>query len=84
MIGLEEEISVSNKQKECCCFNLIQQKGVIRVTPGSWPARTPKNPVIPTTVKRKAACITERHQTYWNLCNSNNKSEIPTKFIYKF
>lgn len=26
-------------------------------TPGSWPARTAKNPVVPTTVKRKAACI---------------------------
>lgn len=25
-------------------------------TPGSCPARTAKNPVVPTTVKRKAAC----------------------------
>lgn len=28
------------------------------VTPGSWPARVPKAPVVPTTVVRKAACIT--------------------------
>lgn len=27
-----------------------------RDTPGSWPARTAKNPVVPTTVDRKAAC----------------------------
>jgi len=33
-----------------------KQKCVID-TPGSCPARTAKNPVVPTTVKRKAACI---------------------------
>jgi hypothetical protein len=30
------------------------------VTPGSWPARIPRNPVVPTTVKRKAACIRKK------------------------
>jgi hypothetical protein len=33
----------------------------LEFTPGSWPARTPKKPVVPTTVKRKAACIAERY-----------------------
>lgn len=28
------------------------------ITPGSWPASTAMKPVVPTTVKRKAACIT--------------------------
>ena len=26
-------------------------------TPGSWPARTAKNPVVPTTVNKNAACM---------------------------
>lgn len=47
------------------------------VTPGSWPARTPKKPVVPTTVARKAACITVRNQFHKNIMENN--SQIPTR-----
>lgn len=46
----------TNKQKNICMGRLV------KATPGSWPARVPKNPVVPTTVKRKAACVTEQNQ----------------------
>lgn len=40
-----------------------------QITPGSWPARRPMNPVVPTTVNRNAACITEIYQISKVYCN---------------
>jgi len=37
----------------------------LEFTPSSWPARTAKNPVVPTTVKREPASIAERYFTIW-------------------
>lgn len=67
----------------------IQRKGdIMKVTPGSWPARTPKNPVVPTTVKRKAACIIERCQFYekeaWTNAVTVQKRRICTQSFLKF
>ena len=41
----------------------------MQLTPGSWPARIAKNPVDPTTVARKAACMTENYQVDEWCCN---------------
>lgn len=36
----------------------------MQCTPGSWPARTARNPVVPTTVNKNAACTIKYH--IWN------------------
>jgi hypothetical protein len=53
------------------------------VTPGSWPARIPKNPVVPTTVKRKAACIRKIYVIYWTW-NKLNSQESHMSCIIPF
>ena len=35
-----------------------REDNIVKITPGSWPARTPKNPVVPTAV------TTERYQIH--------------------
>lgn len=52
-------------------------------TPGSWPARIPKNPVVPTTVKRKAACTTKIYVTNWTW-NKLNSQEMHMLCIIPF
>lgn len=56
-------------QKQVIIHKIIKQtykakQKSARDTPGSWPAKIPKNPVVPTTVKRKAACTTKIYVIY--------------------